>query len=177
MYNERQLPFNLELIYPSIIKLLFLKLHLFSNLTDCLRRNERLVSQFPKLVNPIMWCKRTQLIKSFGSSWPRFIIGPLNGSSLNHFISYVKVRRLLGNEKVISLKLTIIFCNLLHNFFLVKSINRKFNRNHLKGAKNWIRQVENLTDRYDYTLLMECSENYVCEVCNLKSNKNNSYFT
>ena len=124
-----------------------------------------------------MWCKRTQLIKSFGSSWPRFIIGPLNGSSLNHFISYVKVRRLLGNEKVISLKLTIIFCNLLHNFFLVKSINRKFNRNHLKGAKNWIRQVENLTDRYDYTLLMECSENYVCEVCNLKSNKNNSYFT
>ena len=142
-------------------------------------QNERLLfSQFPKLVNPIMmWCKRTQLIKSFGSSWPRFIIGPLNGSSLNHFISYVKVRRLLGNEEVISLKLTIIFCNLLHNFFLVKSINRKFNRNHLKGAKNWIRQVENLTDRYDYTLLMECSENYVCEVCNLKSNKNNSYFT
>ena len=41
---------------------------------------------------------------------------------------------------------------------------RQFNQNHLKGSKNWIRQIETLADRFDYTLLMECSENYVCEV-------------
>ena len=29
---------------------------------------------------------------------------------------------------------------------------------------HWIRQVESLTERYDYTLLLECAENYVCEV-------------
>ena len=36
---------------------------------------------------------------------------------------------------------------------------------HFGGSMiHWIRQVESLTERYDYTLLLECAENYVCEV-------------
>ena len=44
---------------------------------------------------------------------------------------------------------------------------RRFNQNHLKsdaGRIGWMRQVEALTDLYDYSLLLECTENYACEV-------------
>ena len=46
-----------------------------------------------------------------------------------------------------------------HTFFF-----REFNQSYRIDAKNWIRQVESLADQFDYTLLMECSENYVCQV-------------
>ena len=46
----------------------------------------------------------------------------------------------------------------IHFFF------REFNQRYRIDAKNWIRQVESLADQFDYTLLMECSENYVCQV-------------
>ncbi len=55
--------------------------------------------------------------------------------------------------------------------------SRQFNQNHLKNYAgrsktsindlHWIRQVESLTERFDYTLLLECAENYVCEVSQL----------
>ena len=48
----------------------------------------------------------------------------------------------------------------IHFFF------REFNQSYRIDAKNWIRQVESLADQFDYTLLMECSENYVCQVKN-----------
>jgi len=37
-------------------------------------------------------------------------------------------------------------------------------RTSTEGLIHWIRQVESLTERYDYTLLLECAENYVCEL-------------
>ena len=44
---------------------------------------------------------------------------------------------------------------------------RHFNQNHLKsdaGRIGWLRQVEALTELYDYSLLLECTQNYACEV-------------
>ena len=51
---------------------------------------------------------------------------------------------------------------------------RHFNQNHLKsdaGRIGWLRQVEALTELYDYSLLLECTQNYACEVkVNLSQN-------
>ena len=59
-----------------------------------------------------------------------------------------------------------VYAEPVHLICSNEQIVRRFNQNHLKnGSKNlWIRQIESLTERFDYTLLLECSENYVCEL-------------
>jgi len=73
-----------------------------------------------------------------------------------------------------------VYADPVHLLCSNEPIVRQFNQNHPKmvaagyGSKasaaqngsliHWIRQVESLSERYDYTLLLECAENYVCEL-------------